>query len=199
MSPTVLRYVNVNQLYSASVICQYAKLTYVEMLGVESNIFFPRSVAAVVRCRRAWSRHVWRVCITDSSFSKTVVQPEVASIFSLCLAFLRYVFRLATRNPDVQWNRTANPRPWDEWDGKRYKVCFLSTSIATNYRYECASKKVGVGKGQCSKWIEGFAMSNKRIGINIVPVTVCQGNYRQSLTLDLLETLDLFFRMACYQ
>jgi hypothetical protein len=33
-----------------------------------------------------------------------------------------YLFRLSSRSPDVQWDRKGNPRPWDELDGKNYKV-----------------------------------------------------------------------------
>lgn len=33
-----------------------------------------------------------------------------------------YMFRLATRNPDVTWNRSSNPEPWQEYKEKQYKV-----------------------------------------------------------------------------
>jgi len=33
-----------------------------------------------------------------------------------------YMARLATRNPDVTWNRTSNPEPWQEYKDKQYKV-----------------------------------------------------------------------------
>jgi len=32
-----------------------------------------------------------------------------------------YLGRLALRNPDVTWNRKANPEPWQEYDKKQYK------------------------------------------------------------------------------
>uniref|UniRef100_A0A6M2DK57 Putative cytochrome c oxidase subunit ndufa4 mori n=1 Tax=Xenopsylla cheopis TaxID=163159 RepID=A0A6M2DK57_XENCH len=32
-----------------------------------------------------------------------------------------YVFRLATRNPDVTWNRKSNPEPWEAYRNKQYK------------------------------------------------------------------------------
>ncbi|KAM8703138.1 hypothetical protein ACLKA7_007849 [Drosophila subpalustris] len=32
-----------------------------------------------------------------------------------------YMARLATRNPDVTWNRTSNPEPWQEYKNKQYK------------------------------------------------------------------------------
>ncbi|XP_055908504.1 cytochrome c oxidase subunit NDUFA4 [Eupeodes corollae] len=32
-----------------------------------------------------------------------------------------YIFRLATRNPDVTWNRSSNPEPWEEYRTKQYK------------------------------------------------------------------------------
>ncbi|XP_065354916.1 cytochrome c oxidase subunit NDUFA4 [Calliphora vicina] len=32
-----------------------------------------------------------------------------------------YMFRLATRNPDVTWNRSSNPEPWQEYKEKQYK------------------------------------------------------------------------------
>jgi NADH dehydrogenase (ubiquinone) 1 alpha subcomplex subunit 4 len=33
-----------------------------------------------------------------------------------------YTVRLATRNPDVTWNRGSNPEPWQEYANKQYKV-----------------------------------------------------------------------------
>lgn len=33
-----------------------------------------------------------------------------------------YIFRLATRSPDVTWNRKTNPEPWNEYTNKQYKV-----------------------------------------------------------------------------
>jgi hypothetical protein len=44
----------------------------------------------------------------------------------------------------------------------------------TDYRYGCVPKKIRVGTGQYFKWMEGFTTSKKRIGINIIPVTVSQ-------------------------
>ncbi|EDW33896.1 GL21962 [Drosophila persimilis] len=32
-----------------------------------------------------------------------------------------YMGRLATRNPDVTWNRSTNPEPWQEYKDKQYK------------------------------------------------------------------------------
>ncbi|KAL7306821.1 hypothetical protein TKK_0000984 [Trichogramma kaykai] len=32
-----------------------------------------------------------------------------------------YTLRLATRNPDVSWNKKANPEPWNEYKDRRYK------------------------------------------------------------------------------
>ncbi|XP_061390352.1 cytochrome c oxidase subunit NDUFA4-like [Musca vetustissima] len=37
------------------------------------------------------------------------------------LASALYTLRLATRNPDVTWNRSANPEPWEEYKEKQYK------------------------------------------------------------------------------
>lgn len=33
-----------------------------------------------------------------------------------------YTLRLATKNPDVTWNRHTNPEPWQEYEKKNYKV-----------------------------------------------------------------------------
>lgn len=33
-----------------------------------------------------------------------------------------YLLRLATRNPDISWNRKKNPEPWEEYRTKQYKV-----------------------------------------------------------------------------
>lgn len=32
-----------------------------------------------------------------------------------------YTLRLATRDPDVSWNRKNNPEPWEEYRNKQYK------------------------------------------------------------------------------
>lgn len=32
-----------------------------------------------------------------------------------------YTIRLATRNPDVSWNRTGNPEPQQAYENKQYK------------------------------------------------------------------------------
>ncbi|ODM96164.1 NADH dehydrogenase [ubiquinone] 1 alpha subcomplex subunit 4-like 2 [Orchesella cincta] len=36
-----------------------------------------------------------------------------------------YIFRLATKNPEVTWSRARNPEPWNEYKDKQYK--FLAT------------------------------------------------------------------------
>jgi NADH dehydrogenase (ubiquinone) 1 alpha subcomplex subunit 4 len=33
-----------------------------------------------------------------------------------------YVFRLATKSPEVTWSRVRNPEPWNEYRDKQYKV-----------------------------------------------------------------------------
>lgn len=42
------------------------------------------------------------------------------------LGALYYTMRLATRNPDVTWNRETNPEPWEAYRNKQYKVRNLS-------------------------------------------------------------------------
>lgn len=37
------------------------------------------------------------------------------------LGAMYYTLRLATRNPDVTWNRSSNPEPWQEYKEKQYK------------------------------------------------------------------------------
>lgn len=39
-----------------------------------------------------------------------------------CLGAGFYTLRLATRNPDVSWNKKGNPEPWNEYRDKQYKV-----------------------------------------------------------------------------
>merc|ERR1712071_533653 len=36
-----------------------------------------------------------------------------------------YVLRLATRNPDITWNRKSNPEPWQHYADKQYKVLLV--------------------------------------------------------------------------
>lgn len=31
-------------------------------------------------------------------------------------------WRLATQSPDVTWNRSGNPEPWEKYRNKQYKV-----------------------------------------------------------------------------
>ncbi|XP_046391748.1 cytochrome c oxidase subunit NDUFA4 [Ischnura elegans] len=38
-----------------------------------------------------------------------------------CLFATFYTIRLATKNPDVTWNRKTNPEPWNEYSNKQYK------------------------------------------------------------------------------
>ncbi|XP_041989159.1 cytochrome c oxidase subunit NDUFA4 [Aricia agestis] len=38
-----------------------------------------------------------------------------------CCASGFYLLRLATRSPDVSWNRKSNPEPWQEYRNKQYK------------------------------------------------------------------------------
>jgi len=45
-----------------------------------------------------------------------------------------YTLRLATRNPEVTWNRKTNPEPWNEYKEKRYKF------YTTNDDYKKAEK-----------------------------------------------------------
>ncbi|CAB3226808.1 unnamed protein product [Arctia plantaginis] len=44
-----------------------------------------------------------------------------------CAGAMFYLGRLATRNPDVTWNRKTNPEPWQEYKDKQYK--FYSPNI----------------------------------------------------------------------
>jgi hypothetical protein len=45
------------------------------------------------------------------------------------------------------------------------------TVETTDYRCECVTK---VHAGQYFLWIEGFAFKKKRIGVNLIPVTISQ-------------------------
>ncbi|PZC72445.1 hypothetical protein B5X24_HaOG211140 [Helicoverpa armigera] len=38
-----------------------------------------------------------------------------------CAGAVFYIGRLATRNPDVSWNKKTNPEPWEEYRAKQYK------------------------------------------------------------------------------
>ncbi|CAD0244608.1 unnamed protein product [Spodoptera exigua] len=38
-----------------------------------------------------------------------------------CAGAVFYLGRLATRNPDVSWNKKSNPEPWEEYRAKQYK------------------------------------------------------------------------------
>ncbi len=49
---------------------------------------------------------------------------------------------------------------------------FPPHAMSTDYRCERTVKKVNVGAGQYFLWIEGFTTKKKRIGINLIRVTV---------------------------
>ncbi|XP_068624959.1 cytochrome c oxidase subunit NDUFA4 [Battus philenor] len=44
-----------------------------------------------------------------------------------CAGAMFYILRLATRSPDVSWNKRTNPEPWQEYRNKQYK--FYSPNI----------------------------------------------------------------------
>ncbi|XP_045768058.1 cytochrome c oxidase subunit NDUFA4 [Maniola jurtina] len=44
-----------------------------------------------------------------------------------CGGSMFYLLRLATRSPDVSWNKNSNPEPWQEYRDKQYK--FYSPNI----------------------------------------------------------------------
>jgi len=33
-----------------------------------------------------------------------------------------YLARIAIKSPEVSWKKKANPEPWQDYDGKRYKL-----------------------------------------------------------------------------
>lgn len=41
-----------------------------------------------------------------------------------------YLARLALFSPDVTWNRTKNPEPWERYRNKQYKVCVYLDMLA---------------------------------------------------------------------
>lgn len=47
--------------------------------------------------------------------------PLLVAIGGGCLLAGAYVLRLATRCPDVSWDKTKNPYPWDAYANKQYK------------------------------------------------------------------------------
>ncbi|CAH2040062.1 unnamed protein product, partial [Iphiclides podalirius] len=55
-----------------------------------------------------------------------------------CLGAMFYVIRLATRSPDVSWNKKTNPEPWQEYRDKQYK--FYSPNIDYSKEHSPAPK-----------------------------------------------------------
>ncbi|XP_026474351.1 cytochrome c oxidase subunit NDUFA4-like [Ctenocephalides felis] len=49
-----------------------------------------------------------------------------------------YVFRLATKNPDVTWNRKTNPEPWEAYRNKQYK---FYSPVRDYSKEECPAPK----------------------------------------------------------
>lgn len=62
--------------------------------------------------------------------------PLYACVFLGSIGAVGYLLRLATRNPDVSWNRKGNPNPNEEYRTKQYKVShllsFISNSLFSN-------------------------------------------------------------------
>ncbi|CAG0891227.1 unnamed protein product [Darwinula stevensoni] len=50
-----------------------------------------------------------------------------------------YLVRLATKSPDVTWNRNKNPEPWNEYTHKQYKVRVTATGTRTLSEPVCVS------------------------------------------------------------
>lgn len=42
------------------------------------------------------------------------------------------IWRLATQSPDVTWNRSGNPEPWEKYRNKQYKVGKTNTKKNMN-------------------------------------------------------------------
>ncbi|XP_064468944.1 cytochrome c oxidase subunit NDUFA4-like isoform X2 [Ornithodoros turicata] len=47
--------------------------------------------------------------------------PLVVIVGAGAVGAVFYITRLATRNPDVSWNKKGNPEPWQEYKDKQYK------------------------------------------------------------------------------
>lgn len=64
-------------------------------------------------------------CITKIEHCNVCVQliPLYVCVGIGCAGAVFYLGRLATRNPDVSWNKKSNPEPWEEYRAKQYKVC----------------------------------------------------------------------------
>ncbi|XP_066599633.1 cytochrome c oxidase subunit NDUFA4 [Prorops nasuta] len=58
--------------------------------------------------------------------------PLLACIIVGGLGASFYVFRLATKNPDVTWSLKKNPEPWNEYENKQYK--FYSVETVPEYK-----------------------------------------------------------------
>lgn len=58
------------------------------------------------------------------------------------LGALYYTMRLATRNPDVTWNRETNPEPWEAYRNKQYKVRILSRICLQRRKFSVLKAKV---------------------------------------------------------
>ncbi|XP_064468943.1 cytochrome c oxidase subunit NDUFA4-like isoform X1 [Ornithodoros turicata] len=51
----------------------------------------------------------------------TSLIPLVVIVGAGAVGAVFYITRLATRNPDVSWNKKGNPEPWQEYKDKQYK------------------------------------------------------------------------------
>ncbi|XP_046982712.1 cytochrome c oxidase subunit NDUFA4 [Schistocerca americana] len=59
------------------------------------------------------------------SFSSLKKNPSLIPLY-ICLGAgvagaIFYTLRLATRNPEVTWNKRSNPEPWNDYSNKQYK------------------------------------------------------------------------------
>jgi len=63
--------------------------------------------------------------LSGLSWSSIKKNPAILPIYALMAAGALlaggYVFRLATKSPEVTWNRRTNPEPWNDYSNKQYK------------------------------------------------------------------------------
>lgn len=93
-----------------------------------------------------------------------------------------YILRLATRNPDVTWNRTTNPEPWQHYKDKQYK---FYSPVRDYSKTKSEAPEFQNYIGICEKMKKkGLQISSIQDGVIIIfvdcCVTVCERNKQNS-------------------
>lgn len=125
-----------------------------------------------------------------------------------------YTLRLATRSPDVTWNRRTNPEPWQEYETKNYKV-WLVFKLWNRFIIDHDNGKTltffvafsGVGFFKIIVWFEDRHWRWLELKVRFVDVWescirighVAQSTWQDSLRLESLIWIQFCWIQLCFK